>query len=184
MLPDIYAWIEQYSGVSCDFNDDIKDVSGNVIYIDPVVWRVSISDILDNLTEAIRTIDEFGNLAPDDLPSKSDMRKIISEYVIEKLLSIVNKIKKQMSIEQVDIGRYEDLIKHVDLLSRLVEFIVQNPMEEIAKHNLFEKFDEEHGNEYTEILNITKGDIANMHIVVTSIREDYFESLDDEDDDE
>ena len=54
-------------------------------------------------------------------------------------------------------------------------------MEEIAKHNLFEKFDEEHGNEYTEILNITKGDIANMHIVVTSIREDYFESLDDED---
>ena len=41
-------------------------------------------------------------------------------------------------------SKYAYEIKHVDLLSRLVEFIVQNPMEEIAKHNLFEKFDEEH----------------------------------------
>lgn len=182
MLSEIYTWMEQYSGVSYDFNDDIKDISGDVIYIEPIVWRIGICDILDNLKDAVEIIDEYGTSAPDDLPSKTEMKKLLTQHIIERLLSIINKIKRQLNIEQVDIERFDVLIKHVELLSRLVEFMIQHSMEDIARHNLFEKFDDDNGNEYSEILNITKGDIANMHIFVTSTREDYFESLDDDDD--
>jgi succinate dehydrogenase flavin-adding protein (antitoxin of CptAB toxin-antitoxin module) len=55
----------------------------------------------------------------------------------------------------------------------------ENEMDDIFKQQLFEKHEEENGNTFTEILNIQKDDITNMYFTVSSIQQDYFDSLDE-----
>jgi hypothetical protein len=180
MFQEAYTWLERYSGVSYDFREDISEISSNVIFIDPFEWMTSFNNILENLSNATDIIDEFGDYLPDELPNKSELKKLIVEDVISKLVNVVNNIKRKLNLEITDFGSYDQLVNQSIALNDLVTMIIQNTMEDIIKKDMFEKYEEENDNSWEDMLNIHKNDLSNMHFTVSSIRQDYFDSLDDE----
>lgn len=179
MLQEIYMWLEQYSGVSYDFNEDISNITGNKAFIDPFEWHISIENILERLNDALSTIDKYHNLLTEDLPNRTDLKKYISGMVLNRILNVLNDIKLQLHIEQSEINSYDELIKQVMVITQLIDMMVDNTLEDIIKNNMFEKYDEENDNVLTDMLNMHKNDVPNIHFTVSSIRQDYFDSLED-----
>lgn len=179
MWQEIYGWLEQHSGVSYDFNEDISRVSGNTAFYEPYDWFVAIDNIFDGLDDAMDVIDDYGRLLPDNFPPKTELKKFISGYVIGRVLEVVNSVKQQMHIDQTEINKYSELMEHVQGISDLIIMISEYDMEDIIKNDMFEKYDEDNGNVLTEKMNIHKNDMTNIHSAVTTIRDDYF--TDDED---
>lgn len=177
---EIYGWLEQHSGVSYDFNEDISKISGSVAFIEPYDWFVAIDNIFDGLDDAMDVIDDYSRMLPDNFPSKTELKKFISGHVIGRVLEIVNYVKQMMSIEQTEINKYSELMEHVRAMSDLIIMISDYSMEDIIKDDMFEKYDEDNDNVLTDKLNIHKNDMPNIHSVVTTIRDDYF-TEDDED---
>lgn len=175
----IHAWLEQHSGVSYEFGEDIVMVSGDVIFTDPFEWRISVENILENLSDALDVINKNSRYIPDDLPDKDSMKKTISSYVIGELLNILNSIKQKLHIEQVDINDYDVFNQHINAITSLLDMLMNNSIEDISNHDLFEKFEEENDNMFTELLHVHKNDLTNMHFTVSSIRQDYFEMLEE-----
>lgn len=181
MWPDIYNFLERYSGVSYDFAEEFERISGYVAFIEPYQWHSGIINILKELQEAIDTIDEYGDNLHEDMPSKNDLKKIVAGYVLRKLIANINNVKKSLNIDLTDISDYDDLENQIGLIGDLIEMLVSNSLDDILKHDLYTKYEEdEDGGGFLDVLGIHKNDIPNMSFTVTSIREDYFASLEDE----
>jgi hypothetical protein len=59
--------------------------------------------------------------------------------------------------------------------------MIDNSLEDILHHDLYNKYEEdEDGGGFLDILGIHENDIPNINFIITSIREDYFASLEDE----
>lgn len=181
MTQEIYDFFERYAGVSYDFDEDLNNISGYVAFIEPYQWHSGISEILTNLEEAIDCIDEFGDNLGDEMPSKRDLKKIVAREVLEKLFDNINNVKRNLCIEITDISSYDDLEKQVGLLGDLINMLVSNSLDEILGHDMFNEYEnDDDGGGLHDILGISEGDMPNMSLIVTSIREDYFASLDED----
>lgn len=179
MWSELFIWLERYSGVSYDFSEDIASIKGDIAFIDTYEWFNVISNLFDNLSEAIDVVDEFGDNLTDELPNKKKVENMLTSYVISNLLDNVNDIKRKLNIDIVDISNSDTLIQHINIIMELIQMLSENEMDDIFKQQLFEKHEEENGNTFTEILNIQKDDITNMYFTVSSIQQDYFDSLDE-----
>ncbi len=179
MWSELFIWLERYSGVSYDFSEDIASIKGDIAFIDTYDWFNVISNLFDNLSEAIDVVDEFGDNLTDELPNKKKVKNMLTSYVISNLLDNVNDIKRKLNIDIVDISNSDTLIQHINIIMELIQMLSENEMDDIFKQQLFEKHEEENGNTFTEILNIQKDDITNMYFTVSSIQQDYFDSLDE-----
>jgi len=179
MWSELFIWLERYSGVSYDFSEDIASIKGDIAFIDTYEWFNVISNLFDNLSEAIDVVDEFGDNLTDELPNKKKVKNMLTYDVISNLLDNVNDIKRKLNIDIVDISNSDTLIQHINIIMELIQMLSENEMDDIFKQQLFEKHEEENGNTFTEILNIQKDDITNMYFTVSSIQQDYFDSLDE-----
>ena len=179
MWSELFIWLERYSGVSYDFSEDIASIKGDIAFIGTYEWFNVISNLFDNLSEAIDVVDEFGDNLTDELPNKKKVINMLTSYVISNLLDNVNDIKRKLNIDIVDISNADTLIQHINIIMELIQMLSENEMDDIFKQQLFEKHEEENGNTFTEILNIQKDDITNMYFTVSSIQQDYFDSLDE-----
>lgn len=183
MWPEIYNFFEQYAGVSYNFVEDINDISGDFAFIEPYAWQSGINNILENLQDALDCINEYGQYLGEDMPSKDDLKKIVASYVLGALIKNLNDIKRTLNIDPVDINNYEDLEKQLYLVGKLVELLVTHPLDEILAEDLFNTYiveEEDDDNEFVTLLGLHENDVPNLSFTVTSLREDYFASLDED----
>lgn len=183
MLPELYAFFEKFAGVSFNFDDLYETIDGYTVFIEPYVWQTCINDIVDGLDDAMNVIEQFGDDLNDDMPDKDDAKKLIATEIISHLVKNVNDIKKILNIERTDINGYDDLEMQLFALGSLVKMLVDNSLDDILKQQLFDEYltdDDEDDNPFETVLNLHKNDIPNMSFIVTSIREDYFASLDED----
>jgi hypothetical protein len=183
MLPELYTFFEKFAGVSFNFDDLYEVIDGYTAFIEPYLWQTCINEIIDGLEEAMNVVEQFGDDLNDDMPDKSDAKKLIATDVIGHLVKNVNDIKKILNIERTDINDYDDLEMHIYTLGNLIKMLIDNSLDDILKQQLFEEYltdDDEDDNPFETVLNIHRNDMASMSFIVTSIREDYFASLDED----
>lgn len=186
MWQEIYNFLERFSGVSYDFNEDLMYISGYKAFIEPYEWHSGITNILDNLEEAIDIIDQFGDELYEDLPNKKALKKLLASYVLSNLIANVNNIKRILNLDDSEnICCFDDLERQIDIISELIGLLVENTIDDVLKHDLFKKHEEDEDNDsFADILGINEKDMVNLSFTVTSIRDDYFESLEENDDEE
>ena len=180
MWEQIYDFFNRYAGVSYDFSSDIQSITGVVPYISPRIWSVKIDLIMKNLEDALTCIDDYGDNLTDDLPSKSNLKKTISQYVLRALLKNLNDIKQTLNIENTDVSNLEDYENQVELMKELLLMLAENSLDDILSQNLFETIprdEEDDDNQFVEVFGLHKNDVPNMSMTVQSIRADYFASL-------
>lgn len=72
MNQEVLLWLEQYVGITYDFNDVnfVDKLSGvDMIFYDSFTWKITLDGLLDKLTEALDSIEEHRSDVPDDLPA-------------------------------------------------------------------------------------------------------------------
>lgn len=177
----VYSWLEQHSGVSYDLNDDINQIKGDVAFTETFTWATKISLILDELDEALDVIDENYRELTEDLPGRDDFKRMLVADTIMKILNEVNGIKRQLGITPTKIKTVNELLQHVNALRDLINMLKINPIEDIIKDKLFEKYEDENDDAFSELLDLHKNDMTNLWETVRSVV-DYIEDDDDESD--
>ena len=177
----VYSWFEQHSGVSYDLNDDISQIKGDVAFTETFTWATKISLILDELDEALDVIDENHRELTEDLPGRDDFKRMLVTDTIMKILNEVNGIKRQLGITPTKIKTVNELLQHVNALRDLINMLKINPIEDIIKDKLFEKYEDENDDAFSELLDLHKNDMTNLWETVRSVV-DYIEDDDDESD--
>ena len=177
---DIFIFLERYSGVTYDFDDDLKSIEGNEIFIDTYHWKETIDMTLERLEDALDCLDDFGDDLPDYLPGKLELKKFISNSVLTKIMRNVNNVKRILGIKITGFDGYDGLTEQVYNISELVSAMVDSTVEDVMKSDIFESDGDE--DSIVEALDIHKRDIPVMCMTVRSIREDYYASLDEMDD--
>lgn len=177
----VYSWLEQHSGVSYDLNDDINQIKGDVAFTETFTWATKISLILDELDDALDVIDENHRELTEDLPGRDDFKRMLVADTIMKILNEVNGIKRQLGITPTKIKTVNELLQHVNALRDLINMLKINPIEDIIKDKLFEKYEDENDDAFSELLDLHKNDMTNLWETVRSVV-DYIEDDDDESD--
>jgi hypothetical protein len=183
MWPEIYNFFEQFAGVSFNFIEDLQALDGNAIFIETYEWQTKKDDILENLQDALDCIEENGQYLGEDMPSKQDLKKIVASYVLSELVKDLNSIKQTLNIEVNDIASFDDLENQLYVISMLVEMLANNSLDTLLAENLFATYiteEEDDDNEFETVLGLSANDVPNLSFTVTSIREDYFESLNED----
>lgn len=176
----VYSWLEQHSGVSYDLNDDINQIKGDVAFTETFTWATKISLILDELDDALDVIDENYRELTDDLPGRDDFKKMLVADTIMKILNEVNGIKRQLGITPTKIKTVNELLQHVNAIRDLINMLKINPIEDIIKDKLFEKYEDENDDAFSELLDLHKNDMTNLWETVRSVV-DYIEDDDESD---
>ena len=92
-------------------------------------------------------------------------------------------IKRTLNIDPIEISSFEDLEEHLYAVGKLVEMLVTNSLGEITEKKLFSTYiteDDEDDNQFVTLLGLHEKDVFNLYETVSSIRETYEESLDEE----
>ncbi len=184
MWNEIYNFFEQFSGVSYDFSEDLKDISGDAIFIDPIRWRNTVETIIDNLGDALDCIEEYGEYLGEDMPSKNNLKKIVATYVLNELTGLLNSIKGKLNIEKTDISNFDNLEQQLITMSEMIEMFVYISLDEIISKDLFKNNfveDEDDDNPLEVLFGLHQNDVTNLSFTVTSIRDDCLSLLDDYD---
>ena len=183
MWEEIYTFFEEYSGVSYDFSSGIQQISGDKLFIAPYEWQTGINTLLEDLQEALDCIEENADKIPDYLPGKIEFKKLISVYLLGGIMENLDYIKRTLNIDPVEISSFEDLEEHLYAVGKLVEMLVTNSLGEITEKKLFSTYiteDDEDDNQFVTLLGLHEKDVFNLYETVSSIRETYEESLDEE----
>lgn len=181
MLDEVYTWLEEYAGTSYDFTESMQEINGNRAFITPFDWRIGIETVLNQLDEAIDTVDEFWPMIPPTLPERTELKRLISQTTLGEIVKNINSVCSQLNIDAPEIKTIDKLKDVVITLWELIDMLVNHDLQEILKSELFEKHEEENDDSFTNLLNIRKQDMTQLSYNVSSIRQAYFESLDDED---
>lgn len=183
MWNEIHNFFEQFAGVSYDFSDDLRDISGDTIFIDPIRWRNTVVSIIDNLQDALTCIDDYGEYLGDDMPSKKGLKKIVASYVLTGLTDLLNSIKGKLNIEKTDISNFDSLEQQLIIISEMIDMFVNISLDEIISKNLFENNfveDDDDDNPLELFFGLHSNDVTNLSFTITSIRDDYFALMDEE----
>ena len=177
---ELYIWLEAYSGVTFDFSSDFEEIQGDAAFIEPYAWVVTISEILEQLEACVGCIEKYGDNLTDDMPSKNDLKRYVTMSVLVTVLNNLNYIKRKLNIEEVDINNFDLLVRHVETMHDLIAMLVENSIEDILNKRLFEKHEKENDDSFYELFELNKKDIPNMSFTVNSIRDVYFETLEED----
>lgn len=181
--PMLHNFFERFDGVSYSIDEDLHNIYGNKIFIEPYEWQVGINTCLEVLDSALKCIDKNAQYLTEDMPDKKSFEKIVSNYVLAGIMSNLNAVKNTLNINATEITNFESLEKQLYLVGKLVEMLVENDLETLLADDVFNTYITEEGedNEFVTVLGLDEKDVPNLSFVVSSIREEYFESLDDED---
>lgn len=178
----IFNWLEQKSGVSYDLNDDISAISGDTAFTEPFFWQIKISFILEDMESAIETVEEYRSELTEDLPPREKLQKGIENEYVRKLTENINNVKHQLGMSITPINDAEDVLTNVGALFELISTMKALPIDSLQTREWFDKFDEENDNILTDVLELHKNDLVDIHQTVETIVESL--NGDDEDDDD
>lgn len=177
MLMEIFAWLEQYSGISYGFQDTVETLKGDYAFGEPFLWKCGLELAFETMSEILDLVDRYADYIPDDLPSRPDMKKLITDEVTSQLLDNINHVKQSLSIDVHEYRKYTEILMHVNGLYELICLMVDNPIEDIFKKNLFERLDESMDHIYTDTFGIARADLSNIHFAVNDMRDNYNEKM-------
>jgi hypothetical protein len=178
----IFNWLEQKSGVSYDLNEDISAISGDTAFTEPFFWQIKISFILEDMENAIETVEEYRSELTEDLPPREKLQKGIENEYVRKLTENINNVKRQLGMSITPINDAEDVLTNVGGLFELISTMKALPIDSLQTREWFDKFDEENDNILTDVLELHKNDLVDIHQTVETIVESL--NNDDEDDDD
>ena len=179
---EIYIWVESYAGCAYDIEESIQMLDDpNIVFRNRFEWKITVEELLDDLVDIYDIIDEYGYLIPDQLPDASDMKQMYREKILGAVMKSLNDIKRQLHIQQIDLGDHRLIMYHVDVMYDLIDMLASNTMDTIIEKHLFEKYNEENDDAFDNLFGITKNDLSNMHETINSVIDDL---SDDNDDDE
>lgn len=183
MWNEIHNFFEQFAGVPYDFSDDLRDISGDAIFVDPIRWRHTVISIINDLQDALTCIDDYGAFLGEDMPNKQNLKKIVASYVLEELTNLLNSIKGKLNIEKTDISNFDNLEQQLITISEMIEMFVHISLEEIISKDLFQNNfveDDDEDNPLEMLFGLHPNDVTNLSFTITSIRDDYFALLDED----
>ena len=178
----IFNWLEQKSGVSYDLSEDISAISGDTAFTEPFFWQIKISFILEDMESAIETVEEYHSELTEDLPPREKLQKGIENEYVRKLTENINNVKRQLGMSITPINDAEDVLTNVGGLFELISTMKALPIDSLQTREWFDKFDEENDNILTDVLELHKNDLVDIHQTVETIVESL--NGDDEDDDD
>lgn len=178
----IFNWLEQKSGVSYDLSEDISAISGDTAFTEPFFWQIKISFILEDMESAIETVEEYRSELTEDLPPREKLQKGIENEYVRKLTENINNVKRQLGMSITPINDAEDVLTNVGGLFELISTMKALPIDSLQTREWFDKFDEENDNILTDVLELHKNDLVDIHQTVETIVESL--NGDDEDDDD
>lgn len=178
----IFNWLEQKSGVSYDLDEDISAISGDTAFTEPFFWQIKISFILEDMESAIETVEEYRSELTEDLPPREKLQKGIENEYVRKLTENINNVKRQLGMSITPINDAEDVLTNVGALFELISTMKALPIDSLQTREWFDKFDEENDNILTDVLELHKNDLVDIHQTVETIIESL--NNDDEDDDD
>jgi hypothetical protein len=179
----IFDWLEQKSGVSYDLNEDISAISGDTAFTEPFFWQIKISFILEDMESAIETVEEYRSELTEDLPPREKLQKGIENEYVRKLTENINNVKRQLGMSITPINDAEDVLTNVGGLFELISTMKALPIDSLQTREWFDKFDEENDNILTDVLELHKNDLVDIHQTVETIVESLNNEDDDDDDD-
>ena len=174
----IFNWLEQKSGVSYDLNDDLSAIGGDTAFLEPFFWQMKIAFILEDMDAAIETVEENHNELTEDLPPREKLQKGIENEYVRKLAENINAVKKQLGMSITPINDAEDVSINSAALYELISTLKAFDLGSLQTREWFDKYDEATDNALTEVLELHKNDLPDIHETIESI----IESLNDEDD--
>ena len=180
----IFNWLEQKSGVSYDLNEDISAISGDTAFTEPFFWQIKISFILEDMESAIETVEEYRSELTEDLPPREKLQKGIENEYVRKLAENINNVKKQLGMSITPIDDAEDVLTNVGALFELISTMKALPIDSLQTREWFDKFDEENDNILTDVLELHKNDLVDIHQTVETIIESLNNDDDEDDDDD
>lgn len=172
---DINNWIEQYSGVTYDFEEDFVQLRDDEIFLNPTIWRNNLSVLLDTLSDLIDVIDEKWKEIPEELPPRNELKKYVTTEVLTEIIEIVNSIKQKLCIEPSTIRTFSTLEKHVDALYDLIKALSENSLEKLLKEEWFDQYEEDNKNFLTDVFQLSKNDLASMQFTINDILKSHEE---------
>lgn len=178
----IFNWLEQKSGVSYDLSEDISAISGDTAFTEPFFWQIKISFILEDMESAIETVEEYRSELTEDLPPREKLQKGIENEYVRKLTENINNVKRQLGMSITPINDAEDVLTNVGGLFEIISTMKALPIDSLQTREWFDKFDEENDNILTDVLQLHKNDLVDIHQTVETIVESL--NGDDEDDDD
>lgn len=174
MWDEICVWIESYSGSTFSFNDEIQTLSNpNYVFTNTMEWKLTLSKMIDNLSDIYDIISEHADEIPDDLPDAEKMKRMFAETIIGAMLNSLNSTKQQLHIEVHNIAKHDVLVKEIETMYDLISMLSMNDKDTIINDRLFDKYNEENDDAFTNYFDIVSSDLSNMHDIVSSVIEEF-----------
>lgn len=175
MYDPLYCFIESYAGVSFDPYDTLDVVSSEDAFIDPYGWKSALDVSVDNIMELLNTLEEHRTDAPDDLGNIESLKNDFARQVIGEVIDKINDVKMMLNLEITKIKGLDGLRSNISLITNLVEFCKENPLDQIMAQSRFDQLNDMNDNDMTNVLGIYNRDIMNIHQIVTDTCELYEE---------
>lgn len=179
----IFSWLEQKAGVSYDPSDDISEIGGDTAFTQPFFWQTKISFIIEDMESAIETVEEYRFELTEDLPPRDKLQKGIENEYVRKLAENINAVKKQLGMSITPINDVEDVLTNAGALFELISTLEAFPIDSLESRDWFDKYDEMSDNALTEVLELHKNDLVDIHQTIETIVESLNEDDDNDDED-
>ena len=117
----------------------------------------------------IDIIDEKWMYIPEELPSRQEMKQMVTSEILTEVVGVLNDIKQKLNIEPTDIRTFKTLEKHVDGLCDLIQALSEHSMETLIKKEWFDEYEDANNDFLKETFGISKSDLSNMQFTVNDI---------------
>lgn len=169
----LYPWIEARTGVAYDCNEELNNLGGDAIFIDPYGWYVEYLNVIDHLKDIISTIKDYSDEIPDDMGSETDVVEFVNEYFTNKFITVLNDIESKLLMNQTSIKNMAQLDNVCETLHEYVGIFVNEDLEDIENQELIDKYDEENDNVLRDTFNVHQSDCSHIYDIIQSIRGKY-----------
>lgn len=173
MYDPLYHFIESYAGVPFDPYDTLDLVDNEMVFVDPYAWKSMLDVSVDNIIELLNTLEEHRQDVPDDLGNVDSLKSDFAHQVMGEVIDKINAVKMQMGLSVTKIKGLDGLRSNIALITNLVEFCKENPIDTVLSQNKFEELNDTNDKDMTNVLGIYNQDIMHIHQTVTDISELY-----------
>ena len=102
---------------------------------------------------------------------------------MRKLAENINAVKKQLGMSITPINDVEDVLTNAGALFELISTLEAFPIDSLESRDWFDKYDEMSDNVLTEVLELHKNDLIDIHQTIETIVESLNEDDDNDDED-
>lgn len=176
MWDEFYNWIEQYSGCRYDLTDQIYQIDGDAIFVDPDEWKINLNCLIDQLNDMLDVLDKHKADVTDNFPSYLQLRNFIIGETLTSLIDIINSIKQKLGIEPTNINDVDTLMDHALNLYELIKAVSTYTLEQLSKKDWFDEFEEDTDNFLSTQFGLRKNDLTSIQFTVNDIMHLYDEN--------